>query len=377
MMWDKRNTVLEFDKPHHIKCFGGNEMLTIFDDFREKLDDIMLQAMHKRIVLYGYGYAGRFIKWYAKYYHNIDIDYIISFDMSAGQAYDQEIYRKSLFDFGYKDVSDAFVWITEPLDYETERCLEAKGYRKNETYFDFYGQLMGEFQTLSDDNDVQEKEVFYQRKQRRDIQFMEWLEAKFYCNFVTAIERENFEVAGNHGSAYRCTTQKEIFPILDHCHCIPKKDDAIFDFGCGKGTALISFLDYGFEQVGGIEYEPKIYDILQDNMKKLGMDNKENIELLYGDASELDEELDKYNWFYFFQPFDNYIFEKCVNAICNSYKRKSRKLHIISIAPNSYKCIEDTGIFRLTNQFTVDMRQRVVDVFETYRKMEKYDEKEG
>ena len=346
-------------------------MLPLFDEFREKLDDIMLLAMHKRIVLFGYGYTGRFIKWYAKYYHNIDIDYIVSLDMSVGQAYDQEIYRKSIFDFGYKDVNSAYVWIAEPLDCETEKFFEDRGYKKNKTYFDFYTAIMGEFQVPLNDVDESEKDVFYQCKKKHDIQFMEWLEAKYNCNFVTAIESKNFEVAGEHGNAYRCTTQKEIFPILDHCHCIPKKDDAIFDFGCGKGTALIAFLDYGFEQVGGIEYEPKIYDVLLDNMSKLGMNNKDNIELLYGDASKLEEELDKYNWFYFFQPFDNYIFEKCVNAICNSYVRKQRKLHIISISPKSYKCIEDTGVFRLTKQFAVDMRQRVVDVFETYKKMEK------
>ena len=76
--------------------------------------------------------------------------------------------------------------------------------------------------------------------------------------------------------------------------------------------------------------------------------------------------LDSYNWFYFFLPFDNYIFEKCVKAICESYKRKKRKIRIISISPYSHECIEKTGVFRLTNQFTIDMRQRVVDVFESY-----------
>ena len=30
-----------------------------------------------------------------------------------------------------------------------------------------------------------------------------------------------------------------------------------------------------------------------------------------------------------------------------------------------YKFIKDTGVFRLTNQFTVDSRQRVVGIFES------------
>ena len=127
---------------------------------------------------------------------------------------------------------------------------------------------------------------------------------------------------------------------------------------------MVSFLDYGFQRVVGIEYEPKIYEILRQNINRLGLENR--TELLYGDAGELTEPLDNYNWFYFFLPFDNYIFEKCVRAICESYVRKKRKIHIISISPYSHECIEKTGVFRLTTQFTVDMRQRVVYVFESY-----------
>ena len=254
-------------------------MLSILDEFRNKLDDIMLQAMHSSVLLYGYeSYTGRFIKWYAEYYHNIKMDYIVSTDMSRGRAYDMEIFRPSVIDFNYKNVRQAVIWVVEPVTGELKASLEEKGY-------------------------------------------------------------------------------------IDRCHCIPGPNDAIFDYGCGKGGALVSFLDYGFMQVGGIEYEPKIYDVLKENMRRLGLENE--TELLYGDAGELTEQLDKYNWFYFFLPFDDYIFKKCIKAICDSYRRNKRKIHIISISPYSYESIENTGVFRLTNQFTVDMRQRVVDVFES------------
>lgn len=212
-------------------------------------------------------------------------------------------------------------------------------------------------------------DAFNRRKTgKRDIQFFEWLEWRYQCNFLTVVDSGDFEVAFAHGCSYRCTTQKEIFPILDKCHCVPNSDDAIFDYGCGKGSALISFLDYGFKKVGGVEYEPKIYEVLADNMQKLGIGTDEDVELICDDAGNLDVELERYNWFYFFQPFDSYIFEKCIDAICRSYRRKRRKLHVININPVNGKYIENTGIFWLVNQFTVDMRQRVVDVFETYER---------
>ena len=338
-------------------------MLKILDQFRSTLDDIMLQAMHRRIVLNGYGYTGRFLKWYAEYYHSIKIDYIVSLDMRLGQAYDSEIFRKSLFDFHYKDVEDAVVWLAEPMDDEIASFLKEKGYIKDKTFFDFYEAMYGNDVNWESEN----TDVFNKRKSgKRDIQFLEWMEWKYQCNFVTAIERENLPVAGEHGAAYRVTTQKEIFPILDRCHCIPTEKDAIFDYGCGKGGAMVSFLDYGFMRIGGVEYEPQIYDILVDNMSKLNLKDNRDIECIQGNAAEIREQLDKYNWFFFFNPFDDYIFRQCIDNMCESLKRCERKIHIISIAPNSYRCIEETGRFRLTNQFTIDSRQRVVDVFESY-----------
>ena len=323
----------------------------------------MIQSIHSSILLYGYeSYTGRFIKWYAEYYHSIKIDYLVSTDMSRGRAYDSEIFRPSVIDFNYRNVRQAVIWVTEPMTQNLRVDLEGKGYVKGKTYFDFYEAIYGSDIYGKNEEDT---DIFRKKKEgKRDIQFLEWLEWKYGCNFVTRIHHDFLEVAGEHGGGYGCTTQKEIFPILDHCHCIPQTDDAIFDYGCGKGGALVSFLDYGFQRVGGVEYEPKIYDVLKENINLLELESR--VEILYGDAGEIMDPLDSYNWFYFFLPFDNYIFEKCVKAICESYKRKKRKIRIISISPYSHECIEKTGVFRLTNQFTIDMRQRVVDVFESY-----------
>lgn len=338
-------------------------MLALLEEFRKTLDDMMLQSIHSSILLYGYeSYTGRFVKWYAKYYHSMEMDYLVSTDMSRGRAYDMEIFRPGILDFNYRNVRQAVIWVAEPMTENLRESLEEKGYQAGETYFDFYGAIYGTdiCNTAEEGTDVFRKK----KTGRRDIQFLEWLEWKHGCNFVTRVRQEFLEVAGEHGEGYGCTTQKEIFPILDRCHCIPQEGDAIFDYGCGKGGALVSFLDYGFHRVGGIEYEPGIYEVLKENMSRLGLEKQ--AELLYGDAGELTKELDGYNWFYFFLPFDGYIFAKCVESICGSYKRKKRKIRVISISPYSHECVEKSGIFRLTNQFTIDTRQRVVDVYESY-----------
>lgn len=336
-------------------------MIAQLQKFRDILDDIMLKCMHTRIVLYGYDtYSGRFIKWYAEYYHGIQIDWLVSDDMSTGKGYDREIFRPSVFDFGYKDIRNAILWLAQPVTDEIKEWLDEKDYKKDETYYDFYDAVFGKDYYVEADNTA---DAFTKTKTgKRDIQFMEWLEYKYDCNIVTPISKEDFEIVDSHGSRYSCSTQKEIFPILDHCHIHPGIDDAIFDFGCGKGGAMVSFLDYGFKNVGGVEYETKTYDVAKRNLLNLGING---VELICGDARNVIRELDRYNWFYFFFPFDTDVFMVVLRNILESYQRKKRKLYLIYYTAMSYSFIEDTGAFRLTNQFTVDSRQRVVGIFET------------
>ena len=335
-------------------------MLHILDDFRHTLDTAMIDAIHKRVVLYGWGYTGRFLKWYAEYYHSIKVDFIISTDMRGSQSYEEEIFRPTLLQFGYKDAQGAVLWLAEPLDDKLEAELKAEGYEKGKHLVEFYGLIYGDDVTWPDN---ESKDVYTRHKTgKRDIQFLEWLEWKYGCNFVTAIESSNFKVAKEHGASFRGFSQKEIFPILDHCHVVPTPDDAIFDFGCGKGGALVSFLDYAFVHGGGIEYEPGTYRVLVDNVKKLGLDDR--LQLIQGDAASLTTELDAYNWFYFFDPFDMTIYSKCIEAICDSVKREERKVHVIAINPHFHEMIEGTGVLRLVNQFTIATRQRVVNIYE-------------
>lgn len=345
-------------------------MLKALEEFRKKLDDIMVKAIHSRVLLYGYGYTGRFLKWYAEYYHSIEVDYIVTLDSSFSRAYDMELFQNTVFDFNYKGVSDAIVWVAEPMDDSLTIFLKERGFIENETYFDFYAAVYQQDVSWGKSDEL---DVFKMRKSgKRDIQFLEYLEWKYGCNFLQAIEKEGFEVAGDHATAYRVTTQKEIFPILDRCHIIPGEEDAIFDYGCGKGGAMVSFLDYGFKRVGGVEYEPKIYNILQDNLEKLSLQNAGGgvkIECIQGDAAKVNEQLDQYNWFYFFNPFDETIFEQCIDAICDSLNRRNRKIHIIYNTPFCQKYLEEKECFRLTNQFTVEMRQRVVSVYENYNNL--------
>ena len=336
-------------------------MLQQLQEFRDRLDDMMLRCMNNRITIYGYDtYTGRFLNWYASYYHGIEVDYLVSEDMSTGKGYDREVFRPSVFDFGYKDIKNSIIWLAQPFTNELATWLSNKGYERNVSFYDFYDAIYGDDFWVEEDT---ETDVFNKTKTgKRDIQFLEWLEYKYSCNFVLPIAKDNFEIVDEHGARYSCSTQKEIFPMLDRCHIHPSEEDAIFDFGCGKGGAMVTFLDYGFKKVGGVEYETKTYEVAKENFRKLKDDR---VELVCGDARNVTKELDSYNWFYFFFPFDKEVFEVVIDNIKQSYLRNSRKIHLIYFTAMDYFFIEDTGVFRLINQFTVDSRQRVVGIFES------------
>lgn len=355
-------------------------MLKVFEEFRNRLDEVMLKAFGRRIVLWGYGYTGRFLAWYAEYYHGLTVDYIIEDNLPASIPYEFPIFRSSLFDFDYKDVKNAVVWLAVCEEKIILDKLSKAGFLKGKNYYNFLELIYGsEYINPVIEFQEEAKQIFWKKKTgNRDVQFMEWLEYKYDCNLVTAIDSSNLSAEGAH--PYKISTQKEIFPILDRCHCMPQENDAIFDFGCGKGGAMIAFLDYGFKKVGGVEFEKEIYDIMMSNFENLGIKSLQSAEMsreyeitcIHGDARECREILDCYNWFYYFDPFERDVFVQTVKNIGDSLKRNPRRIHIININPAFHDEITTSGFFVLTNQFCVSVRQRVVDIFVTKKEYEGY-----
>ena len=329
-------------------------MIKQLDEFRRILSTVMCKCIHKRIVLYGNGRSGQFIKWYAKYYHNITVDYEIALQESL-LVHDSPVLAPHLFDFNYRDVDQCVIWLTEPIDDKLEKRLKDLGLKKDIDYFDFYERVYnGDY--FSEEKEV---DVFKKKKSgKRDIQFMEWLEWKFDCNLLTAIYGRDLNTKGNH---YCITTQREIFPILDLCHFDIGANNAAFDYGCGKGGSIISFFDYGFTKVGGVEYEKNLHAVAKDNMEKLGLP----AEIIRADAAEVTRELDAYNVFYFYDPFSEDTFAKCINNIIESLERKPRSVKLILFIPYGFEHVEKSGRFVLKAQTLTCTWLKVVNIYES------------
>jgi SAM-dependent methyltransferase len=124
-------------------------------------------------------------------------------------------------------------------------------------------------------------------------------------------------------------------------------DDAILDFGCGKGGALVTLSKYPFRKLGGVELSPKLHAIAQNNMARLQI---KHVELFCCDAAEFTA-LDDYTYIYFFNPFSSVVMEPVMRNIIESLRSRPRKLTIIYLKPVCHDTIIKTGLFVKTAEF--------------------------
>jgi len=120
-----------------------------------------------------------------------------------------------------------------------------------------------------------------------------------------------------------------------------KPQDAIIDFGCGKGGILISLSKYPFAKIMGVEISPKLAATAKDNIRKLKI---RNVAVECSDAARF-KDLDGYNYFYFFDPFPEVVMQDVLRNIEQSIIDRPRTITIIYLNPFCHELIESRGVF--------------------------------
>jgi len=132
--------------------------------------------------------------------------------------------------------------------------------------------------------------------------------------------------------------------IMAHFNITP--DDAIVDYGCGKGGILISLSKYPFGKITGVEIAPDLVAIAKSNIRKL---NIKNIEIWCCDAAEF-KQLNEYNYFYFFDPFPCNVMQDVMRNIEQSILEQPRKVIIIYLNPLCHDLIVSKSTFIKTKE---------------------------
>ena len=135
--------------------------------------------------------------------------------------------------------------------------------------------------------------------------------------------------------------------------------DSILDAGCGKGKMLYFLTKFPFGKICGLEYSPKLVEIARRNMSKIR--NGGGVEIIHGDASVFDD-IDRYNYFYIFNSFDDTIMKPFLRNIKASLSRTPRKIHIIYFNPLQHELLISEG-FTQEQELSRGFYQPIEEVF--------------
>jgi SAM-dependent methyltransferase len=125
------------------------------------------------------------------------------------------------------------------------------------------------------------------------------------------------------------------------------REDAIVDFGSGKGGALITFAKYPFSKILGVELLPELIAIAENNFRIL---NISIVTMVKSDATEFSD-LDEYNYFYFYSPFPGNVMGAVMQNIKSSILKKPRCVHLIYCNPEFHDILVTDSPFRKTREF--------------------------
>ncbi|MBD1397723.1 methyltransferase domain-containing protein [Pontibacter sp. JH31] len=131
------------------------------------------------------------------------------------------------------------------------------------------------------------------------------------------------------------------------------KNDSIIDIGCGKGSALRYMMKFPFARIAGLEISALLSSIAQQNFEKL---KAKHITIYVGDATTFDN-LDDFNYIYFYNPFPGQIMEKFIRNLKASIEINPRKVTIIYDYPTCHQEIIASGIFKTVSNKTYRNQQ--------------------
>lgn len=140
--------------------------------------------------------------------------------------------------------------------------------------------------------------------------------------------------------------------LYDQLACVDvEKFPNFFDVGCGKGYVLWKTKKYGFQKVGGVEYDEKLYKTCMKNMKKLKL--TDGVSVTCGDARDYAHYGD-YDVFYFFNPFKDEVMHTVMEKIIQQCRGK--EIMIIYYRPRFTSAIDDSGYFTLVKELHDELK---------------------
>lgn len=296
-------------------------------EYASHLVDVALQE-HREIAIWGYWKCGKFIR------HLIEdcdgrtkVSYIID-EKLENFSETPVIYRSTVLN--YISSSDILLLATIRNVSEIKKKVEEYGYQEGENFFDIY-------------SDIGESYIAYLQKKNKVLDFGNLLE-------------QDEELYGSENVEHTPFSFSAADKVFSEIVGLDEKL-SFFDFGCGKGTALLYAHMYGIRRLGGVELVKKVYDSVMGNLRELGIE----ADIIHGNAMECN--IDEYNCFFLYNPFRGKTFEKVIGRIEESFQRIPRTIYLIYGNPFEHQAVVRNGVFSLYRQLVVDLYDPLLNIY--------------
>lgn len=286
----------------------------------------------QKIIIWGLGNAGIFLHYLIRDFDGrLDVEYFIDEKMVLAPDFEGRVCRSTLLE--YIDSRDYMILSTIKNSKEIHEKLLGCGYEPGRNLFDVYGQ-------------IGESYIDFLQKKYGDIEF-----GNVWKN---EMEQDFGKDCNEHSPFGRFCVDR----VFDEINALDD-DIRFFDFGAGKGAALILAYMAGITELGGVEIESRIYRQACHNLKRLGI----HCRLLNQDAREC--EIGEYNCFFFYNPFTGRIFKDVINRIQASYVKNRRKIYIVYGNPFCHRSVVEDGYFELYKQVRTNLYDPLLNIYTT------------
>ena len=291
--------------------------------YTAKLIDIALDN-NKKIIIWGYAKGGRWLQHLIEDYDGrIKVDRIIDNGVPSFIT-SPNINRSTIF--SYLE-NDQYLVLSTVKEYEKILPLLIDcGYEDEINCYDVYSELGNSY-------------ISFLEKHIKGIDF---------SKVTTKLAGDN-----NHHEPFNHSCSDVVFEEIKSLG----KNLSFFDFGCGLGTTMVYAYAHEIgKNIGGVDINPELIKQATLNMKKLGIE----CELRCQDATETN--VDGYNVFFFYNPFNGKTFDMVIRNIHRSYCRNQREIFIVYGNPFDHKTIVKYG-FSLYKQIRVDLYDPILNIY--------------
>jgi SAM-dependent methyltransferase len=155
-------------------------------------------------------------------------------------------------------------------------------------------------------------------------------------------------VSGNRYQGANPLLFRRLFKELSAAWSYDFGNECFFDFGCGKGRALLMALELGFREVAGVEWSRKLCGICTANIGRFRRHHPScgDATVICGDAGQT-RIPDTATVLFYFNPFKARVFDDVSRRICESLERRPRRITHVYLNPVNPLAFARPGVRKL------------------------------